>query len=156
MELLEEPRSRVDASAQPARVHVRTLRVEVLAARHGGMIFGPFVPDTRGSGRFPPAVRLRATLFGVPLGEMTVANEQTSGRVLDFSIGSSWLARPVAAALVREAGDLAPQAGWDSLCWDLPSGAAPVRALARWLGFRPVSAAGDEPRFERPIRGSDW
>jgi hypothetical protein len=155
MELASEPRSGLDASAQ-ARSHMRTVRVQILAARQGGVFFGPFVPDTRGSGRFPPAVRLRATLFGVPLGELTLANEHTTGRVVDLSIGSSWLAHRIALSLILEAAALAPQAGWESLCWELPSEAASVGALARALGFRPMSAAPDELRFERPLRGSAW
>ena len=135
---------------------VRTVRVQVLASRQGGVFFGPFVPDTRGSGRFPPAVRLRATLFGVPVGELTVANEHGRGRVLDLSIGSSWLARTIAAALIQEAAVLASQAAWESLCWELPGRDASLRALARSLGFRPVSADSEELRFERPIGTSAW
>ena len=144
----------LDVVTQSPRV--RAVRVQVLASRHGGVFFGPFVPDTRGGGRFPPAVRLRATLFGVPMGELTVANEHGRGRVLDLSIGSSWLARAIAAALVREAATLAPQAAWESLLWDLPRRDDSLVRLARSLGFRPVSAEAEELRFERPIASSAW
>src|SRR5687768_2161876 len=132
---------------------MKTLRVEVLASRQGGIFFGPFVPDTRGTGRFPPAVRLRASLLGVSLGELTIANDHLFGRVLDLSLQTSWLSRPVAASLVREAAALGPQAAWRCLSWELPSSDRAARSFAHALGFRPVSADAEEKRFERPIPG---
>jgi hypothetical protein len=90
-------------------------------------------------------VRLRATLFGVPVGELTVANEHGRGRVLDLSIGSSWLARAVAAALIQEAAALASQAAWEALCWELPGRDDSLRALARSARL---------PAGERRLRGA--
>lgn len=132
---------------------MKSLRVQVLASRHGGVLFGPFVPDTRGTGRFPPAVRIKASLLGVQLGELTLENAERFGRVLDLSVGWPWLSRPVAGCLVREAEALGPQAAWSHLAWQVPASDASARSLARSLGFRPVSAAEDEDLFQRPIDG---
>ena len=115
------------------------------------MLFGPFVPDPRGTGRFPPAVRIKASLLGVRLGELTIANAEHFGRVLDLSVDWPWLSGPVAACLVREAEALGPHAAWRHLAWQIPASDPSARSFARSLGFRPVSAAEDEDSFQRPI-----
>jgi hypothetical protein len=123
----------------------------VLALRHGGLLFGPFVPDTRGTGRFPPAVRLRASLLGLALGEMTIANAERFGHVLELSVEWGFMLRPVARRLLHEAEVLGPQASWKHLTWRMPAADAAARALASSLGFQPVSTSGDEVVFERTI-----
>lgn len=123
----------------------------MLAARHGGVFYRPYVPDTTGSGRFPPAVRIRASLLCFPLGELTIANGERFGRVLDLSVGWPWLFQLVAGCLVREAEALGPQAAWKHLAWELPPKDAEARSFARSLGFQPVSAAEDEVLFQLPI-----
>lgn len=109
------------------------------------------MPDTRGTGRFPPAVRIRASLLGVQLGELTIENGERFGRVLNLSVGWPWLFRLVAGSLVREAEALGPQATWKHLAWQLPPKDAEARSFARSLGFQPVSTAEDEVLFQRPI-----
>jgi hypothetical protein len=99
-------------------------------------------------------VRLRASLLGIPLGELTIGNDRQFGRVLDLSIGSSWLSRTVAATLVQQALALAGQADWRSLLWELPPADPEARAFARWLGFQPCSDDADERRFRLPADGA--
>lgn len=123
----------------------------MLAGRHGGVFYRPFVRDTTGSGRFPPAVRIRASVLCFPIGELTITNAERFGHVLDLSVGWPWPSGPVASCLVREAEALGPQAAWTHLAWRLPPADASARAFARSLGFQPVSAAEDEVLFQRPI-----
>ena len=123
----------------------------MLASRRGGLFYGPFVPDTRGTGRFPPAVRIRASLLGFPLGEMTIANAERFGHVLELEVGWRFLLQPVARCLMREADGLGSQASWRHLAWRLPAADADARALASRLGFQAVGTAGDEVELQRPI-----
>jgi hypothetical protein len=127
------------------------IRVRVLTPRHGGLFFRPFVRDTSGRYRFPPTVTLRASVLGLPVGEMTIANGGHFGRVLYLSISWPWPVRPVALRLMREAEALARQAEWKHLAWRLGTDSAKTRALATWLAFQPVSPTADEVLFERPI-----
>jgi hypothetical protein len=123
----------------------------VLASRQGGLFFAPYVRDSRGTGRFPPAVRLRASLLGLAVGEMTIANAEHFGHVLELSVEWGFLLRPVARSLLREAEVLGPQASWKHLTWRVPAADADARAFASSLGFQPVSTSGDEVVFERTI-----
>jgi hypothetical protein len=127
------------------------VRVQVLASRRGGLIYGPFVHDTRGTGRFPPAVRLRASVLGLQLGELTIANAERFGHVLELEVGWAWLLLPVARCLLREAERLGPEALWKHLAWRLPAADAGALAFASSLGFQPVSTTGDEVELQRPI-----
>jgi len=125
--------------------------VRVLAPRNGGLFFRPFVRDTSTRHRFPPAVTLRASVLGLSVGEMTIANDDHFGRVLDLAVAWPWAVRPVALRLMREAEALGPQGEWKYLAWRLGAGDVKTRALATWLAFQPVSSRADEELFERPI-----
>lgn len=133
------------------RKTVNGIRVRVMAVRSGGLFSGPFIPDTSTRHRFPPAVTLRASVLGLPAGELTIANADHFGRVLDLSVTWPWPVRPVAVRLMREAEALGRQAEWRHLAWRLEAGDAKRRALATWLAFKPVSPTGDEGLFERPL-----
>jgi hypothetical protein len=127
------------------------IRVRVLAHRNRGLFLRPFVRDTSTRCRFPPAVTLRASVLGLPVGELTIANGDHFGRVLALSVAWPWPVRPVALRLMREAAALGPQAQWNQLAWWLDAGDAKTRALATSLGFQPVSPRADEVLFERLI-----
>ena len=130
---------------------VNAIRVRVMAVRSGGLFSGPFIPDNSTRHRFPPAVTLRASVLGLPAGELTIANADHFGRVLDLSVAWPWPVRPVALRLMREAEALGRQAEWRHLAWRLDAGDAKRRALATWLAFKPVSPTADEGLFERPL-----
>jgi len=129
--------------------------VRVMALRNGGLFSGPFIPDSSTRHRFPPAVTLRASVLGLPVGELTIANGDRFGRVLDLSVSWPWPARPVAVRLMQEAEALGRQAEWKHLTWRPADGDAKERALATWLAFKPVSSAADEGLFERSLGDAD-
>jgi hypothetical protein len=110
---------------------VSGIRIRIWALRNGGLSLGPFVRDTTTRHRFPPAVCLKASVLGLAVGEMTIANEDHFGRVLDLSVGRLWPKRLVARRLVREAESLGRQAEWTHLDWQLPG--TGKGSLASWL-----------------------
>jgi hypothetical protein len=130
---------------------MKSVRVKVLASRKGGMTYGPFVRDARGTGRFPPAVRILASVWGLSVGELLIANGPNVGDVLELRVDWAWLREPVARCLVREADALGSQASWKQLSWRLRAGDEQARAMASALGFQPVASEGDDVVFERPI-----
>ncbi len=133
---------------------VRGMHVRVMALRNGGLFSGPFVPDTSGRHRFPPAVTLRASVLGLPLGELTIANRDHYGRVLDLSVSWRWPVRPVARRLMAEAEALGRQAEWKHLAWRVAADDVKTRTLAAELAFRPArSADEDGDALERPLSG---
>jgi hypothetical protein len=126
----------------------RCLRVKLLVPSAGGLSSRPFAPDTTDRGRFPPRIRLKASLLGISLGTLEVSGKNGVGRILDLSVPVSWPRTSVAARLLEETERVARIATWSLLQWELPPGETKLRAKARQGGF----TEADDGLLQKPLR----
>ncbi len=126
----------------------RWLRVQVLVPQWGGISQRPFVPDRAHRARFPPLIRLRATLLGLRMGELEVADAGGAGTVQALTLRYRWMRERVAARLFGGLLELAPRAVWERLLWRGAPGDRQLSQLAQALGFRPAQSADDAITFE--------
>jgi hypothetical protein len=117
----------------------------------GGISERPLAPDRTERSRFPPRVRLQATLLGIQMGELEVASAGGAGRVRALVLRHGWMKERVMARLLGGLLQLAPLAPWERLLWRLDPGEQRLSRLARALEFRPASSASDAILFERSL-----
>jgi hypothetical protein len=119
------------------------LRVKLLVPTMGGLSARPFVPDTTDRSRFPPRIRLEATLLGARVGALDMSTENGDGHIRQLSVSGVWPRGAVATRLLQETERVARLASWTRLTWELPADDPTTRTLARACGFDEVAAEGD-------------
>jgi hypothetical protein len=125
----------------------RCLRVKLLVPSAGGLSSRPFVPDTTDRGRFPPRIRLTASLLGISLGTLELSGKDGIGRILNLSVRSEWPRTSVAARLLEETERVARIATWSLLEWELPPEETKLRAKAQQRGF----TGADDGLLQKPL-----
>jgi hypothetical protein len=127
--------------------------VKVAVPHWGGVFERPFSPDRSRRGRFPPVVRLQATVAGVNLGTLEILSARDAGRI--GALGIRWIlpAKMVAMRLFQEAESLAPLAGWKHLEWRMAGEDSASHGLAGSTGFRLLKHEGPEVVLQRSLDG---
>ena len=127
--------------------------VKVAVPHWGGVFERPFSPDRSRRGRFPPVVRLQATVAGVNLGTLEILSARDAGRIGALSIRWILPAKMVAMRLFQEAESLAPLAGWKHLEWRMAGEDSASHGLAGSTGFRRLKHEGPEVVLQRSLEG---
>jgi hypothetical protein len=125
----------------------RWIRVKRLVPTAGGLSARPFAPDATDRGRFPPRIRLEATLLGASMGVLDMRGENGVGHILNLSVHGPWPRGAVVGCLMRETEEVARLAGWNLVVWELPSEETGQRAWAQSHGF----TAADQGFFQKSM-----
>jgi hypothetical protein len=125
------------------------IRVKLLVPTAGGLSSRPFVRDTTDRARFPPRIRLEATLLGASLGVLEMTSGEGVGRIRHLRVGRLLPGEVVAGRLLSETERVAPLASWKRLEWDVPAdqGQPASRAWAERQGFAPA----DDGALHKPL-----
>jgi hypothetical protein len=125
----------------------RCVHVRLLVPTAGGLSARPFVPDRSDRGRFPPQIRLEATLLGLPVGRLDMIGDHGVGRIVHLSVRRSWPREAAASRLLDEVEGVARLAGWKLVVWDPAPEENSTRAWAEQHGFSAV----DEGLLQKPL-----
>jgi hypothetical protein len=125
----------------------RCVRVRLLVPIAGGLSARPFVPDTSDRGRFPPQIRLEASLLGLPVGRLDLSGEDGVGRIVHLSVRRAWPHEPAASRLLDEVESVARLAGWKLVVWDPAPEQKSTLTWAEEHGFSAV----DDGLLQKPL-----
>ena len=113
----------------------KCLRVKVLVPTANGLSARPFVPDTTDRGRFPPRIRLEATLLGTSVGVLDMSSENGVGHILNLRVRGAWPHGSTAARLLQETERVARLAAWNLVVWELTAEQTEPRTWAQGQGL---------------------